>query len=45
MENFTSEEDELNNKLKNNLQNQIEIIENNKLDLNNKKNELDDLKL
>jgi hypothetical protein len=45
MENFTSEEDELNNKLKNNLQNQIEIIENNKLDLNNQKNELDDLKL
>jgi len=45
MENFTSEEDELNNKLKNNLQNQIEIIENNKMDLNNQKNELDDLKL
>ena len=45
MENFTSEEDELNNKLKNNLQNQIEIIENNKMDLNNQKSELDDLKL
>lgn len=45
MENFTSEEDELNNKLKNNLQNQIEIIENNKMDLNNQKNELEDLKL
>jgi hypothetical protein len=31
MENFTSEEDEINNKLRKNLQNQIEDLENSKM--------------
>ena len=33
MENFTSEEDELNNKLRNKLQNQIEALENKNMNL------------